>query len=282
MRNGTLMSLCAVLLLVGSVARAQVGFSPQYYDLSLDEAQKTHAFRLFNMTKEDKQVRVSVASWDFDDRGEIRLLPGTDASLEQWVVVNPVDFTITAGQTQAVRFSIRPATQLPPGEHRAMLIFDEVPPPKSASDESSAGSQAALRARFQFRTAIYCQVGDVTRTAELSQLSASAKGLHVRLRATGSANTRFDGQYMIWKSASFPGIDKVALLGNLSDKKPELPAGMVAAGRLPGQPVLPGGTHDYDVPFDTALGGGSYVAVLFGMLGRDKLAQQVALSVPSH
>jgi P pilus assembly chaperone PapD len=282
MRTRISLALFVLISLLSLCAQAQVGFSPQYYDLSLDEAQKTHAFRLFNMTKEDKQVRVNVVNWEFDEHYEIRVLPGTDKSLDQWVVVNPVEFTIPAGQSQAVRFSIRPAVELAPGEHRTMLIFDEVPQPQAIGEATAPGAQTALRARFQFRTAIYCQVGQVTRSADLTQASANAKSVHLQLRATGNANTRFDGQYMVWKAGAFPGIEKVALLGNLSEIKPVLPAGMVSAGRLPGQPVLPGGTRNYDVPFDATLGAGSYVLVLLGNLGNDKLARQVPFNVSGH
>ncbi|HXD83192.1 MAG TPA: hypothetical protein VN599_02060 [Rudaea sp.] len=268
--------------LCGVAAHAQVGFSPQYYDLTLDDAQKTHAFRLFNQTKEDKLVRVSVVNWDFDEHSEIRILPPSDTSLDQWVVVNPVEFTIPAGQSQAVRFAVRPAVELAPGEHRAMLIFDEVPPAQPLGSATGPGAQTALRARFQFRTAIYTQVGGAKRSADLNEASANAKGLHLRTVATGTANTRFDGQYMVWKKDAFPGLDKVTLLANLADPKPQLPSGMVLAGRLPGQPVLPQGTRVYDIPFDPALTPGNYVVVLFGSLGDDKLSRQIALAVPSH
>src|SRR5690606_6736345 len=105
-RIGRLFGL--LVLLTSSLATAQVGFSPQYYDLPLAEAQGTHAYRLFNLTRDPKQVKVSVVSWGFDDRGEIRILPSTDTSIDQWVVVNPVEFTIPPGESQAVRFSIRP------------------------------------------------------------------------------------------------------------------------------------------------------------------------------
>ncbi len=268
--------------LIAASAHAQVGFSPQYYDLPLDEAQKTHAFRLFNFSKEDKVVRASVVNWDFDAHGEIRLLPTTDTSLDQWVVVNPVEFTIPAGQTQAVRFSVRPAVELPPGEHRAMLIFDEVPQPQPASDPNASGRQTALRARFQFRSAIYCQVGKPVRTADLARAEADAKGLHLRLAATGTANTRFDGQYQVWHRERFPGLDHVSLLGNLADPKRVLPDGVVAAGGLPGQPVLPGGSRDYEVTFEKPLAPGAYVIALLGNLGDEKLSRQIALAVPAR
>src|SRR5262249_20825769 len=135
---------------------------------------------------------------------------------------------------------------------------------------------------FQFRTAIYCQVGKPVRSANLLESSATAKHIHLKLQATGSANTRFDGQYMVWQSASFPGIDKVALLGNLGEAKPQLPSGMVSAGHLPGQPVLPGGTRDYEVPFEAPLGPGAYTVVLLGKLGDEKLARQIPVGVPAH
>lgn len=274
--------LCLLLALGSGAVEAQVGFSPQYYDLSLAEAQGTHAYRLFNLTKDPKQVRVSVVSWDFDDRGEIRILPSSDTSLDQWIVVNPIEFTIPPGESQAVRFSIRPAVQLAPGEHRAMLVFDEVLQPQPLGAVSGSGAQTALRARFQFRTAIYCQVGSVSRTADLVSAGVNASTLTLHTRATGSANARLDGQFMIWKAAEFPGLDKVFLLGNLAEAKPELPAGMVAAGRLPGQPVLPGGTRNYEVALGTTLAKGHYVAVLLGRLGDEALSRQIAFDVPAH
>src|SRR5690606_1515635 len=216
--------LTGLLALFACAAHAQVGFSPQYFDLRLAEAQPTNAYRLFNLTRDPKQVRVSVVSWTLDEQGEIRLLPSTDTSLDQWVVVNPIEFTIAPGDSQAVRFSIRPAVELPPGEHRAMLVFDEVLLPQTPEAAASNGAQTALRARFQFRTAIYCQVGAVERSAELTSVKVDAGEMHLQVRATGSANARFDGQYMVWKQSTFPGLDKVALLSGLNDEKPLLPA----------------------------------------------------------
>ena len=273
---------CLLALIASGSASAQVGFSPQYYDLTLAEAQGTHAYRLFNLTKDPKQVRVSVVSWDFDDRGEIRILPSSDTSLDQWVVVNPIEFTIPPGESQAVRFSIRPALQLADGEHRAMLIFDEVLQPQPVGEASGTGAQTALRARFQFRTAIYCQTGAVSRRAELVSAQANASMLSLQTRATGSANTRFEGQFMVWKASEFPGLDKVFLLGNLAGPKPELPHGMVAAGQLPGQPVLPGGSRTYEVALGNTLPKGRYIAVLLGRLGDDALSRQIPFDVAAR
>lgn len=269
---------CSILLACGS-ARAQVGFSPQYFDLSLAEAQATHAYRLFNLTNDPKQVRVSVVNWTLDEHGEIRPLPSTDTSLDQWVVVNPIEFTIPPGESQAVRFSIRPAVELPPGEHRAMLLFDEVLLPAAPEVSSSVGAQTSLRARFQFRTAIYCQVGTVARHADVASVTVDASQMHLQLRATGSANTRLDGEYLIWKQSAYPGLDKVSLLGNLGDDKPSLPEGIAAAGRLPGQPVLPGSTRDYAISLSDRLDRGSYVAVLLGRAGDDPLRREVRFDV---
>ena len=271
-----------LLLLSSSLATAQVGFSPQYFDLPLAEAQGTHAYRLFNLTPDAKQVKVSVVSWDFDERGEIRILPSTDTSLDQWVVVNPVEFSIPPGESQAVRFSIRPAVALADGEHRAMLIFDEVLQAQDAPAASAAGAQTALRARFQFRSAIYLQAGAVSRRAEITSATADATTLRLQARASGSANTRLDGQFMIWKAAAFPGLEKVALLGNLTAEKPELPSGMLAAGRLPGQPVLPGSSRSYEIALGTTLAKGSYVAVLLGHFGEAALSRQIAFDVRGH
>jgi hypothetical protein len=207
------------------------------------------------------------------------LLPSTDTSLDQWVVVNPIEFTIPPGDSQAVRFSIRPAVDLAPGEHRAMLVFDEILQPAAAQESSGAGAQTALRARFQFRTAIYCQVGAVARHAELAAVKIDARQMHLQLRATGSANARLDGEYLVWKQSTYPGLDKVSLLGNTGDDNFKLPEGMVAAGRLPGYPVLPGTVRDYAVDLGDPLGRGSYVAVLLGRSGDDPLRREVRFDV---
>jgi fimbrial chaperone protein len=271
--------ICLLLICASGTAMAQVGFSPQYLDLSLAEAEGTHAYRLFNQTADPKQVRVSVVSWDFDKAGEIRILPSTDTSLDQWIVVNPIEFTILPGGSQAVRLSIRPAIQLAAGEYRAMLIFDEILQPQPLGEASGTGAQTALRARFQFRTAIYCQVGTVVRTAEVVSAEVKERTLTLQTRATGTANTRFDAQYMIWKAADFPGLEKTSLLANLNDAKPKLPSGMVAAGSLPGQPVLPGETRTYQVTLGSALGKGHYVAVLLGRLGDNALSRQIPFDI---
>ena len=227
-------------------------------------------------------MKVSVVSWDFDDRGEIRILPSTDTSIDQWVVVNPVEFTIPPGESQAVRFSIRPAVALADGEHRTMLVFDELLQAQDAPTANAAGAQTALRARFQFRSAIYLQAGTVSRRAEITSASADATTLSVQATARGSANTRLDGQFMIWTAAAFPGLDHVALLGNLADAKTARPPGLLTAGRLPGQPVLPGSSRRFEISHGATLAKGRYVAVLLGHLGDDALSRQIAFDVPGR
>ena len=263
------------------------GLQPAVFDLTLAEAQGTHAYRLFNLNKDPKQVRVSVVSWDFDDRGEIRILPSSDTSLDQWVVVNPIEFTIPPGESQAVRFSIRPALQLADGEHRAMLIFDEVLQPQPVGEASGTGAQTALRARFQFRTAIYCQTGAVSRRAELVSAQANASMLSLQTRATGSANTRFEGQFMVWKASGFPGLDKVFLLGNLAGPKPELPHGMVAAGQLPGSRCCPAVTDVRGCPWQYPAQGTLYRRIARSPWRRraespDSVRRRCALSTTGH
>lgn len=83
-----------LLLAVATNAFAQVGISPAYYDLGLDDAGKTQTFRMFNYTEQPKRVRVSLAPWDADADNQPRLLPSGPTTLDQWVVVNPVEFDV--------------------------------------------------------------------------------------------------------------------------------------------------------------------------------------------
>jgi P pilus assembly chaperone PapD len=255
-----------LLLLVGAgIAHAQVGISPAYYDLSAAEAQRTNSFRLFNYTTETKHVRVSLAPWDADADNVPQLLPSGPTTMDQWVVINPVEFEIKAKASQAVRFSLRPALDMAPGEHRVMLIFDEIPAPNE---------KAIMRARFQFRSSLYVQVGNTIRQGELGKITADAEAFHVPLKNTGNANVRLNGQFSIWHAKSFPGAQATQLLTGLNDPSPKFPEGMVFAGVIAAPPVLPGRAHTVSIAYGgTKLPPGKYVLDLNGTVGDGVLDQ---------
>ncbi len=271
MRSLRLLASLLILLAACVPALAQVGISPAYYDLSASEAGKTQTFRLFNYTDEAKRVRVSLAPWDADPSNQPRLLPPGPTTLDQWVVVNPVEFEVKPQSSQAVRFSVRPAAELPTGEQRVMFIFDEVSPPSPEGN---------MRARFQFRSALYVQTGPTARKGDIESLTASTDGARVRLKNAGNANVRLLGQFAIWQADAFPGVEATTLVPGLGTPDAKLASGQLIANSLPGTPVLPGETHDIVFPFGpTVLKPGRYVLDLNGKLGDAVLDRSVEFVV---
>jgi fimbrial chaperone protein len=255
-------------------ADAQVAYNPQLYDIPLDHPGATYAFRLSNLGKEDKQVKVTVANWEMDDTNEVRVIPGSEQSLDQWIVVNPVEFVLKAGASQAVRFSVRPAIQLNPGEHRAMIFFDEVLPPQDPAKH-------ALHGRFRIGAAVYGQVGTVTRTGTIREIRADDHSLTIRVASDGSSNGRFKGQYTVWKKQDFPGLDKVPVYPDIDKPDFKLPPGPLRAGLLPNNAVLPGTERNVSTEFGSgALTKGEYVVVLNGVFGDTPIKQTAEFSVP--
>jgi len=262
-----LLSLIALPAMVG----AQVGISPAYYDLSQEDASKTQTFRLFNYTDDAKQVRVSLAPWDADAQNQPRLLPTGPTTLDQWVVVNPIEFEVKPRSSQAVRFTVRPAVELAPGEHRVMLVFDEVVPPADS---------AKMRTRFQFRSALYVQVGKPTRDGTLESVQADASGARFTIRNAGTANVRFNGQYALWKAESYPGTAATEIVPGIGTTPPTLASGQLALDALPANPVLPGDTRSLAIGFGaTKLKPGRYVLDLNGKLGDAALDRAVEFTV---
>lgn len=268
-------ALLLAALLGTQAARAQVAVSPQMLDLDVAEAASTNAFRIYNETSETKRVRVSLSSWDKDERNEVRELPPAAPGLEHWTVVSPLEFDLPPGRSQAVRFSLRPPVALAPGEHRLMLWFNEETP------IAAPQSTTTLAVRFRIGAAIYVHSGAVDRRGELHGIGAREGGLAFDLSTTGNATTRLSGQYVVYPAAAFPGAGKVPRLERVADPHSRLPAGAVAAGPLPGTSILPQARRT--VPLDLAphaLAAGRYVVAIDGRFGDTPVATTVDYVAP--
>lgn len=255
--------LLVALLLLSAGAHAQVGLSPQILDLTLDGASTSQAFRMFNYTADDKVVKVTVVNWTMDADGKVSTIPTTEQSLDGWLVINPLEFTVKAGQNQVVRVAARPAVKLTPGEHRAMVYFEEQP------KEKAPGAATTLRTVFRFGAAVYGHVGPVERKGELVALNARPDAGELTLRNDGNATNRCNGTFAIWRKADFPGNAKTVAIVRAGTEEAQLPPGVVAAGKLPTDAVLPGASRRvaFDYAVKAALPPGDYVLDLNGTFG---------------
>lgn len=265
-----LTGLCGLAL--WSPAWGQVALSPQVADLSLDGPSTTHSFRLSNQAKLPMHVAVTVSNWSMDIDGHVTTTASTAQSLDPWLEINPTSFTVAPGQSQVVRYAIRPAVPLTPGEHRAMVFFTEQPTP---GDTPKA---ATLRVYFRLGAAIYAHVGPVRESGEIQTVSTDARAAIFTLRNTGNATTRMRGQYALWAAASYPGDTSIGIDQLQPAYQP--PAGLLAHGKLPQDAVLPEASRRVVLAFGkSALPAGHYVLRAQGTLGATRIDRVVRFDV---
>jgi P pilus assembly chaperone PapD len=263
----------ALALAFSASAFPQVALSPQIADISLDAPAQTQSFRLSNQAKLPMHVVVSVQNWTMDIDGRVGVAPATEQSLAPWVEINPTSFTVEPGQSQVVRYAIRPAVKLEPGEHRAMVFFTEQPSPDDQAKPTT------LRAYFKLGAAIYAHIGPVQENGEVASLRTDARAATFTLHNSGNATTRMRGQFALWQQQAHPSANAVTPAQLDKDFKP--PAGLIAYGRLPQDAVLPGADRHVTLDFDgKPLPAGHYVLALQGTLGATVIDRSVRFDVP--
>ena len=95
---------------------AQIAVSPSRFEVEIGPKPTTEAVTVMNLGKDPVTIMVTVASWDLDELNKVRILEPDEQSLDQWMVINPLRFTVPSGKSQTVRFSIRPKIRPLPGE----------------------------------------------------------------------------------------------------------------------------------------------------------------------
>lgn len=258
-------------LMSAPLARAQVALTPQIYTIDLGKPDQTWSFRLINFTKDPKPVTVSVINWTMDAKGDVLPAPLEEQSLAPWIQINPTSFVLPANGSQVVRFAIRPAVPLGPGEHRAMIFFNEQP--------EGAQPKGTFRALFRLGAAIYARVPPYTLLGEILSARPDAHGVSFEVRNDGNATARMQGQYVIWKKGSAPATGPWPAHLGQPDFKP--PAGLAASGALPLDADLPGLTRSVRLEFDDkkGLAPGSYVLYLRGTFGTPAIDRTLTFSV---
>ena len=259
-------------LIAAPLARAQVALTPQIYTIDLDKPDQTWSFRLINFTKDPKPVTVSVINWTMDAKGDVLPAPLEEQSLAPWIQINPTSFVLPANGSQVVRFAIRPAVPLGPGEHRAMIFFNEQP--------QGAQPKGTFRALFRLGAAIYARVSPYTMLGEILSVRPDAHGVSFEVRNSGSATTRMEGQFVVWKKGSVPATGPWPAHLGQPDFKP--PKGLATSGALPLDADLPGLTRSVRLQFNdkAGLAPGSYVIYLRGHFGTPAIDRELAFVVP--
>jgi hypothetical protein len=252
---------------------AQIAASPSRIELEIGTRPANGSIKLFNLGKKPVTITTSVQHWDLDKNNKIRVIGPTPQSLDQWIIINPVNFTIPAGKTQTVRMSIRPNVVPEPGEHRAIIYFDQV----MARDVPSNG----VVITFRLGIVVYGLAGDLVRSGELTDIRFPRKNgqglLQFDVKSTGNAGIRINGQYSIWPRAAFPGDDRVPVYQ--LDNKKEIRETVLAAGRITVLPVLANTSRTLTTPITLPAAAGDYILFVQGSLGEQSFKRKFPFTV---
>jgi hypothetical protein len=251
---------------------AQVAVSPSRFDLQIGSAPTLDSFRIINLGQDTIEVRISVSNWEMDLNNQVQEVAPTEQSLDQWMVVNPLHFSIPAGESQTVRFSIRPRVKPEPGEHRAIIYLNQVLP--------KDGAASGLRDRFRYGVVVYGQVGETVRHGIIHGVKVDTADQPLvasfDISSDGSANVRMSGRYAVWPAAAYPGCEQTTEQA----RGQELPAPVLHTGDLPALPILPATRRAMKLVIPIRLSPGDYVLDLNGVLGSEPINQGVPFSVP--
>jgi len=254
---------------------AQLAVSPGRFEIEITDRPSVHAVRLMNFGDEEVSVRASVVPWDLDEQNRVRELEITEQTLDQAMVFNPREFTIPARSEQTVRFSIRPRVRPAPGEHRAMIYFEEQP--REVTD-------GQLQVLFKVGVAVYAYAGDISRVGELDDVQVRSNDTIFNaafdIGSRGNAHVRMMGQYAIWPADRFPGLDSVRPFQDIGRPDFQPPEPVLRVGSLPTTPVLAGTTRQLILAAAHSLVPGDYVFTAVGTLGGDEIRRAVPFQVP--
>lgn len=267
------LALSAALLLLCVPLIAQTAVSPSRVELDLDAGPSTESIRVFNYNRDDVEVEVEVVHWDLDESNQVRTIEPTEQSLDQWIIVQPMRFSIPAGQSQTVRFSVRPRLEPEPGEHRGMIYFNQQP----------ITGEPGFQILFKVGVAVYGHAGEVIRTLSLHGVEVSGGVAKLDLESSGTAHARLSGQWAVWPEAVFPGTAATAFVEGLDEPETPRPEGIVAVGALPSTPILPGTRRQIAIELLGAeeLTAGRYVLDFNGTIGDTVLDRSVGFEVGS-
>lgn len=256
----------------GALPAAQVAVSPPRVEVDLDAGRSTEAVHIINLSDKETRISVSVAHWDLDENNKVRDIPPTEQSLDQWIVINPLEFTIPPGEQQTIRFAVRPRVEPDPGEHRAMIYFEQ----KRGSSDSDEG---AVSIRYRLGVAVYGLSGHIDRRGRIVAIRHTGSGenhyLDIDTLSEGNASVRLTGQYGIWQAADFPGKEAAAAV--LDSRAASTDNVVGAIGMLPEIPILPGTERTIRVRLPELSTSAAHIVYVAGQFAGRSFSEQLEI-----
>lgn len=281
MRNSTLRTICALVLLSTNLAHAaepklppaSVGVAPNRIEVEVGQRPVTESATVINLADHPITIDASVVNWDLDENNDFRELPPAQGSLPAAIMLNPTRFTIPEGASQTVRFMIMPERLKTAGEHRAMIFFSET----VGTDHSG------VKIRFRLGIPVYAAFGELKRDLTVHDISLDQNDKRLKLAmdisAEGNAHVRANGYYLMWPSADFPGDKKALRLTKrlANDPKRKLPKGALG-GVIAPKPVMPGSRRQVASPLIAPNTSGEFKLAMYVDAGVEHFERVLALT----
>jgi P pilus assembly chaperone PapD len=213
-----------------------MGISPDRYQIEFDErGGDTQSLMVQNLSDQPLTINLSVSNWELDEDNRIKVVPPTERSLDQWIVINPLRITIPPRSPQTIRWAVMPRLKPHPGEYRAIIYIEE------ELEEKQDSTGPNVRMKMRYGLPIYAHFGDRIEDAQLNEIRISDEGSVVNLDVSndGNVHARMAGNYGIWPTAEFPGeAEALSLLRSVNPANQQ-EAGF-HVGAVPGSVLLPG------------------------------------------
>lgn len=194
--------ICSFLLgtgiLTAATAQAQtagLGLNPSRLEMEVGAGQeKTMAFDIESPVSESSirgRLLLSLTDWDVNQDGTVKYSdPGTlPMSASSWVVFSPTGVTITSGQTQQARVTVRVPKGAVPGVYRSGIFVQERPPATPAKK-----GEHLVYLRYRFVLSLYVIVSSVRGHGELVDAKVEHRDnlwkIAYALRNTGARHVR--------------------------------------------------------------------------------------------
>ena len=264
-----------ILFLQASYAKTvtpppQVAVSPSRFEITYGKKMKTYALTLINYSDHKIKARISLSNWTLEG-DKIKELPPTPQSLDQWMLITPLNVRIAPHGTQTIRFAIRPRTKPTPGEHRAMIWIDQI--------QDSQFENEGIQAKFRFGVAVYLYVPPISPKGKLQKLSAVSKTKTVastlKFSNNGNVHDRFNGTLSLWKANSPLSTEQrnAILSKNLKSNY------LISREAVPSKPLLPKTQQTIKVFLKKPKIKGPYILYLHGTFknGKELTKKQIVI-----
>ncbi|EKE03777.1 MAG: hypothetical protein ACD_20C00152G0004 [uncultured bacterium] len=191
-------------------------------------------------TDETIRFKVYPKSFNIDETGGMDTDSKniSESPIAKYIRFNPAEVTITSGNPQKVRFTITNIKDLPDGESRIALLFENIKTKEQVLPTSSSTISAYVTIKTIVGVPIYIDKGQTVKTGEIKKLEIGKSNdkyfYTVNVKSNGNSKIRVDGTAQIIKDknlvAEFPINSQPVQAGTIGKLQGELPVQNLTPG----------------------------------------------------